>query len=116
MPLLTELFHGRSGQDVFYDLAVNVGEAEVTALVAEDQFFVIETQKMQDRGLEIVDGNFIPNDGKAQFICFAISNSVLHTPAGEKDREAIGVMIPAQNFAGGRPAFAKWRAPKLTAP
>ena len=45
----------RSGEHFFYHLAGDVGQAEVATLVAVRQFEVIETEEMQERGVEIVD-------------------------------------------------------------
>ena len=37
----------RSGEEVFHDVAVDVGEPEVAAGVAEGEAFVIEAEEMQ---------------------------------------------------------------------
>ena len=45
----------KSGEHFLYNLAGDVGKAEVAALVAVRELEVIETEKMQQRGVEIVD-------------------------------------------------------------
>lgn len=44
-----------SGQDPPDDLSMDIGEAEVTPLVLEGQFFVINSQEVQDRRVEIMN-------------------------------------------------------------
>ena len=48
-----------SSQNVLHDLAINVGEAEVTALEAVGELFVIEPEQVHDGGLKVMDVNFI---------------------------------------------------------
>ena len=62
----------RSRENVFDDAAVYVGETEVAALKAVGELFVVETQQVQNRGLQIVDMNFFPGDTEAKFIGFAV--------------------------------------------
>src|SRR4051794_24700708 len=105
-----------SGEEVFDHLAVNVGEAEVTALKAVGELLVVEAQQMEDGGLQIVDVDFVAGDGKAELVGFAVNQAVLHAAASEKDGEAIGIMVAAKNFAGGSAAFAEGCASKFAAP
>ena len=44
-----------SGEDRFHHGTAHVGQAEVAALVAEGQPFVVDAQQVEDRGVEVVD-------------------------------------------------------------
>ena len=50
---------GRSRQDVGDDLAVHIGEAEVAAAEAEGQAFMIQSHEVQDRGVQVMDVDFV---------------------------------------------------------
>ena len=52
------IFIVASSEDVLHHVSCDIGESEVSAGMIEDEFFVIETQKMQDRGVEIVRVDF----------------------------------------------------------
>ena len=43
-----------SGQDLVNDLAVDVGQPAVDAVVAERQPLVVDAEQVQDRGVEVV--------------------------------------------------------------
>ena len=51
--------HCRLGNDVMDDMAVDVGEAVLAALELESETFMVNTQKVENGGLEIVDMNFV---------------------------------------------------------
>ena len=51
------------------DLTGNVGEAEIAALITIGQFFVIDSEKMQDGRLDVVDVVAISSRREAERIC-----------------------------------------------
>jgi hypothetical protein len=53
----------------------------------------VETEKMQDRGMQVVHVHSILRDVESQLIALAVRNARLHAPAGEPHRERIRVMI-----------------------
>ena len=54
-----------SRQQTVYDASVYVRQTEIAALVAIGQFFVIKAQQVQQRGLQVVDVDFVFHDAKA---------------------------------------------------
>jgi len=55
-------------QDGFDDFAGDVGEAVVAALESECQPFVIESELVQDRCLEVVDMHGVFSDAESEFV------------------------------------------------
>ena len=47
----------RSGKNVLYHLAVDISKTEVTPLETEDQGFVINTEKVKNGSLKVVNVN-----------------------------------------------------------
>lgn len=47
-----------SGDDVMGDIAVNVGQTEVAAAEAVDEFLVIQAEQVQHGGVQIVEMDF----------------------------------------------------------
>ena len=98
-----------------YHVSVHIGQPIVAALEAEGKSFVIEAQQVQDRGLQIVDVDFVFHDAEAQFVGLAVMQAGLHAAAGHPHRETIGVVIAAKNVAARGAAFAERRAAELAA-
>ena len=64
------------------DLAFNIGEAEVAALVFEGELFVIDSEEMENCRVEVVHVHGIARDGIAEGIGFAMHAASFHTAAG----------------------------------
>lgn len=73
-------------------MAFNIGEPEPSSLILVGEFFVVYAEKMQKRGLKIVDVNRVFNNIVAELIGFAVKPG-LNTSTGEIDTEASRVMI-----------------------
>ena len=65
------------------DGAGDVGEAEVAALEAVGEFFMIEAEAVQNGGLEVVDMHGIFDDAVAEVIGFSIGDAGLDPIAAD---------------------------------
>ena len=75
-------------------VAVDVGEAAFEAVVVVAEAFVIETEEVQDGGVEIIDAGDINGGFPAELIGLAmVSGSGLHAGSGEDAGEAAGIVI-----------------------
>ena len=72
---------------------VNVGQAEVAALIFERELFVLNTQQMQNCGVKIVDVHGVADDVVAIVVGFAECHSGSDASPSHQDREASRVMI-----------------------
>ena len=61
---------------------MHVGEAEVATGVPVGQAFVIDTQKMQDGGLEIMHSDNVLGDVVSQFITCTMNHAALDSRTG----------------------------------
>ena len=77
------------------DVAVDVGEAVVAALVTESQLFVIDAKEVEAGGMEVVDVDQVLGDTEAEFVGGAVSEAAFHTTARHPDAEAFLVVIAA---------------------
>ena len=91
--LYLDTFRSRSGQDFFYDPAVNVGQSVVSSSVPVRQFLVIDSELVQDRGVEIVQVNFAGDRQETEVVGFAIDQSRLDSSAGEDGAETLLLMF-----------------------
>ena len=80
-------------EEVFDDVAVDVGEAEVAAGVGVGEFFVIEAEEVEDGGVEVVDGGDIDGGAAAEFVGLAIADAAFDTGAHHPGGEGVGVVI-----------------------
>jgi hypothetical protein len=75
-------------------VAVNVGEAAFETVVVVAEFFVLETEEVQDGGVEIIDAGDIDGGFPAKLIGLAMMfGSGLHTGPSENAGEAARVVI-----------------------
>ncbi len=92
-----------------------IGQSVLATLKTVCQLLVIKAQQVHDRGLQVMDVDFIFSDLKAEFIRLAVVEAALHAATRHPHCEAIRIVIAAQYFAGGRATFAKRRATKFAA-
>lgn len=55
-------------QDVLNHVPMHIGQAEIATLIAVGESLVVESQLMQDRGLQIVDMHGLLGHMKAEFV------------------------------------------------
>jgi len=71
---------------------------------------VVNTQKMQHRGVQIMDFDPVLHDFVSPFVGFAKGDASLHAAAGQPDAEAERVVIAAIA------ALSEWGAAELSGP
>ena len=92
-----------SAQQWTQDIAVNVGQAMITAAVAEGELEMVDTQLVQDRGMNIVDIDWLHDRCIAKLVGLPIGHSSSETATSEENRVAIDMVITtATGRDGGR--------------
>ena len=76
-----------------YRLATHVGQPKIPAAEAEREPFVVEAEEMQDGGVEVVHGADVFDGMHAQFVGRAVDGPTFHSPTGEPDGKAFGMMV-----------------------
>ena len=84
-----------SGNELVHDMAVDVGQAEVAAIVAEGEPLVIQAQQVEDGGVEVVMRDAARNGVHAELVGSAVGNSRLDAAARHPHGEAEVVMAAA---------------------
>ena len=82
-------------QDAIDNFARNVGQSEISSLVAIGHLLVIDAQLMQNRGVQIMDVDWILRDVVAEFVGFAIDHATFDTGTGHPLGVTAGMMIAA---------------------
>jgi hypothetical protein len=77
---------------------------------------VVETQQVQDRGVQVVDVDRILHSAEAELVGGAVDLSALDAAAGHPDREAVGVVIASVDLPALRIQLDRGRAPELATP
>ena len=72
---------------------MNIGEPVVAALVAHGEAGVVQTQQVENGGVEVVDMHRVRDDIVGKVIRLADDRAALDPAAGEPEREAARVMI-----------------------
>ncbi len=99
-------------KDLSHHLAVNIGEPEVAALKAEGEFFVVDSQQVEEGRVDIVDVGAVLNGVEAEFVCGSYGDSGFGAAAGEPHGERVDVMVAPCKFA----VLAHGRAAEFPAP
>ena len=87
-------------QNVFNDLPVNVGQAEVTPGIAIGQALVIKPQQMKQSGVEIVHVDLVLDRLVAELVGCAIGEAGLDATASQPGREPLGIVIATKIASG----------------
>ncbi len=87
--------------------ACNVGQAEVPTGVTERQRFVVESQKVKDGGVEVMDMNLLLRDRTSVIIARPVRRSRAHSRTRHPRGKRFGMMFPAfcvfRRVKGGSP-------------
>ena len=87
------------GEDAVGDVAVDVGQAALNAVVVEGQLFVIDAHQMQHGGVEVVPLHRVLDCLPADLVGLAKAESGLHPAACESAGEAVLVVVaPGANL------------------
>jgi hypothetical protein len=71
--------------NIRHDIAVDIRKPEIATAVIECEGFVIETQKVQDRGVPVVNVDWILNGLIAEFVGGPIGKTAFYAAAGHPD-------------------------------
>ena len=91
---------------------MHVGEAEVSALEAVGELFVVEAEEVEEGGVEVVDVDLAVDDAEAEFVALAVDVTTLEAGAGHPHCEGFNVVIAADGLA----VLAHRGAAKFTTP
>ena len=89
----------RSRQHAFDHAAVDIGQPEVAARVAEGEAFVVEAEEVEDGRLQVVDMDGVHLGLEAELVRRAIDRATLYPAAREPRGEAVVVVVAAVDFA-----------------
>ena len=84
-----------STQNFTHDLAVDVGQAEVSAGVAVGELFVVEAEQVEHRGVEVVDRNWVLDGSEAKFVGCSVDGSAFDSAAGHPQGETPVIVVAA---------------------
>ena len=86
---------GDSSKDFVDEVAVDVGEAEVSALVFVGELFVLDAEEVEGGGVEVVDVEGVLGGGEAEGVGLAIGDSAFDSAARHEHGSGFGVVITA---------------------
>ena len=96
--------------DIMGDFAVDVGESKIPAGVLVSQFLVIQTQKVKDSGMEVMEVHAVFHRSHAVLIGGPVNHAAFHSAAGHPKTKPGRVVIPTVILPDVRCA-AKFTAP-----
>ena len=99
-----------SGEDLVEDLASDVGESVAAAIVEVGELLVVETEQVEHRGMEVMDGAAVDGGLEADLVKLAVGGASLDAGAGHEHAETVRVVVSATVALGNG------HAAELTAP
>ena len=72
---------------------MNIGQTALDAVVVESEFLVVEPEKVQDRGMEIMWSNYVLLCLKTEFICSTVTHAAFYAGTGKPGGEAVWVVV-----------------------
>ena len=103
----------RSGQNLaHHPRLLDTGQPDIESLEGDCETLVVETELMQQRGVQIVNVDWILGHAKAEFVRLTITDSRFESAPRKPHGEGVNVMIAAGRVAH----FAHRRAAKLATP
>ena len=91
---------------------MDVGEGFLATLMEVGQVFVVDTHKVKDRRMDVVNMSLVDCRLEAELIRFAVTHSTLHSGAGHPHAEPVRVVVAARGVL----AFAERHPAKLASP
>lgn len=86
-------FANALGEDLLDQVSVDIGQTIVAALESEGQAGVIESEQMQDRGVEVVDMDWVLDSVEPKVIGFAVDPAFFQSTAGHPNAEGSVVVV-----------------------
>ena len=87
-----------SGYDFLYDLSVNVSQAEVTAVIAIGESLVIETQLMENGGVEVMHMDLPFHGVVAIGVSISMGDPWFESTSGKPDSEPVRIVITTSSL------------------
>src|SRR5438874_4987764 len=109
---MQRVFMVGSAQDVGDDVAINVGQTLVAALVEVGQFLVVQAETVQDGRVNVVNVGLLLDGLEAEIVGRAVTHAALDAASGQPHRETIRIVVAARLAL----AFAEGHSPELAAP
>ena len=90
----------RLRENRFHHPPVNIGQAKIPAGVPVCELFVVESEQMQQRRVQIVDVNVVFDRLESEFIRGAVNRAAFDAAAGQPYAEAVRIVVaPHLRFA-----------------
>lgn len=102
----------RSQQNLIENLSRHVGQTKATAVVLISESLVLETEQVENRGVDVIDMNLVDGGRIAYFIRLTVADASFDSSAGHPEREAVGIVIATGRLAG----LGNWQAAEFSAP
>ena len=81
------------GDNLFYDLAVHIGESEIAALEPVREFLVVDAEEVEHGRVHVVDVDDVLDRVVAEVVRRAVRDAALNAATGHPDGKSLDVMV-----------------------
>ena len=72
---------------------MNIGQTEITPRMTVGKFFMVESQQMQHRCVQVVDVHLVDDSLKAKFVGFPVGHTTFDSTTGHPHCEAVMIVV-----------------------
>jgi hypothetical protein len=83
------------------DAPVHVGQAEVSAAVAERELFMVEAHQVQNSGVQVVDVDFVLGGSETEFIRGTVGGAAFDSASRDHNGGAFTAWLAGGGIKGG---------------
>ena len=87
---------GDLSEEFAQDVAADVGEAVVAAVVAVGQLLVVHAEQMENGRVKVVAVDFVFDGFLAKLIGRAVMHTAFHAAAGQPDGKTFGIVVATE--------------------
>jgi hypothetical protein len=81
-----------------YDSTMNISQTDVAAAESECELLMIQSELMQNRGVDVLNHQWILRDRISELIRLPKRGSTIETATRQKDRVPVDMMIASGRF------------------
>ena len=90
---------GRLDDNLIEHLTADVGKLSKAASMEVTQLFIVQSHQVENRGMDVTNGNGFVESSKAEFIGFACRRTAFDIPASHPHGEGVGIMFTTGRFS-----------------
>ena len=100
-------------QPIFDHVTAHIREAKIPSLESVSEPFVVDTETVEKRSVEVIDVNGLVLDSPTNLVGLSVCLATLDAASCHEHGKAERVVIPSGDILAASPVFAQWGSSKF---